>query len=546
MSDVLEVILRVQDGASAPLRAAGAAAAQAAPQVAGLQAGMGGLSRASGDTGKQLLALKMTLSERLAPALMMISPELGTATAGLGRFASMASLVGGAGGGILLPVAAAVMALGAAYKYLAGEAKKAEDAQKKAADQAQRMQETALTRSRKVGLAGLRAQVAEGELPQSALDAYLARMQSEADYADDIAFANERLAKARRDLTQATQELTAAEGGGVTGAAYAEVQARVNHLTETVAAEEVAFRALSERIDDHAANLYSASQKTTEATKETKGFAAAAREATVAVEEFVGPIKDWDDAVVELELDSARAADGIAELVGQWERLRDKGLSLGQAAVGGNVAAIGSLLGGGLVGGGMDILGSLGEQGAAGVGEGLKISSKSIIEGLKELPKLIGEVLPDLVGGIMEGLIAAIPVLLEQLPTALLELGYYLVMELPRAIAEAIKEQGEKGVRRGAGAISDLFGDSGLFSSVADAISKGGSYAEGTPFVSRTQLAIVHQGEEIVGEGGRSTRGGRMGGGVTNYITGYVGPEALAELDRQMRAYAGLGLTWGT
>ncbi len=562
--EVLEVLLRVQDNASAPLRAAGQAALQATPQVNGLRVATQAVGTTSATTGSQVSVLAQMLSSRLAPDVIRSTAAMTDSTAVLGRFGGVMQLLAGAGGGVILPVTIAIGALGLAYRKLAKDVAEAEEAQKKAAARAKEMQEIGANLERKRTIATLRSRIAEGdESAKAELEGLQARMQAEADFADMAAAANLRLADARKKLTDATAELREIEARGGSVEEAKEAAARVQGMTELVQEQEKEFRKLSLEIDIHAGNILTAEHRTEDETDAIEKNTAALRTNREEREKMPGT-SPWGpgsipQAPVQIDsfgtgLANANFQTELTERAIREDRLAAEaearqqrvnlGLSLGQAAVGGNVAAIGSLLGGPLLGGGMDILGSLGEQGAAGVGEGLKISSKSIIEGLKELPKFIGEVLPDLVTGIMEGLIAAIPVFLEQLPTALLELGYFLLMELPRAIAEAIKEQGEKGVRRGAGAISELFGDSGLFKSVSDAISSGG-FAEGSHYISKTGLAVVHQGEIVDPEGGRYTRG-RGGGGVTIQINGYVGPEALAELDRQMRAYAGLGMTWGS
>lgn len=102
------------------------ASADAAKTTATMAGKVGTVATASGITAKQLLNLKLVLSERLAPALNMISPAAGGALMGLGRLASFASVLGPAIVPLGLAAAAGATAwtvYGAATADAAGRAK---------------------------------------------------------------------------------------------------------------------------------------------------------------------------------------------------------------------------------------------------------------------------------------------------------------------------------------------------------------------------------------------------------------------------------------
>lgn len=192
--------------------------------------------------------------------------------------------------------------------------------------------------------------------------------------------------------------------------------------------------------------------------------------------------------------------------------LASEGVGAAAGLVGGDVS--GALAMAGPVGAAVGGVAAIGEMGAKGVREQLMGFERSLLKGLKALPKIIGDVLPDFIVAFIRDFI---PALIEAGPKILKS----LVLDLPMAIITALGDMlrsilpdfltHEKG------------GGGGLFAQVQDfavqtASSVSGSFARGTMSVDRTGLALIHRGEQVVQAGGRAkqgTGGGVFGGGVS-------------------------------
>lgn len=114
----------------------------------------------------------------------------------------------------------------------------------------------------------------------------------------------------------------------------------------------------------------------------------------------------------------------------------------------GDLAGIASMAGpiGAVVGQAMSALQTLGREGAEGIGDRIRESVDALLAGIRELPKLLTEVLPDLIAdlvpAITEALIAALPELIVAQYEAVYRAGMALVkavfVDLPEIIAASV------------------------------------------------------------------------------------------------------------
>ncbi len=584
MSEVLEVILRVQDGASAPIRAAGQAAAKAAPEVTTMQRSLTGLVTAGGETSKQLLGLKLVLAERLAPALSMISPEIGAAAAGLGRFASAASLLGGAAlplAGILAPIAAGLGIVYAVAKDSAEQtaalAAKIKKLNEEVVPEKIRAYTSAWADFNAIAEdVNLQLAVLEGSLTAEEA-ATIKRVEKIREEAEARRVANEQAKEEVRqellalDALARRRDLTAAEKA-------------------TMAEKETLLESLREEgrsLADNTAQTIENANKIGDLTARKKDAAAAARDHANALREEQAA-GEGKLSIPQAPLQTDNAGTGATALYwSEWQAKQRRaagsasaaasggsssafGIGMAQAFIGGDFNTIIASMGGpaAIAATAVQALEQLGDIGAAGVQAQATDYLKNIAAGIGELPALLAEALP----GALETFTREVPkAIIDALPGIIwasiqmqFELVKELFLDLPiawgRAILNALKEWTDSLISK----IADVFGIGKQWDKAKDWISNawdtvkgwgksaweatgGKVFDEGAQFVDHTQLALVHHGEEIVPEGGRSQRGARRGmGNVYIQISGHVGPEALAELDRQMRAYSGLGYTFGT
>ena len=253
-------------------------------------------------------------------------------------------------------------------------------------------------------------------------------------------------------------------------------------------------------------------------------------------------------------LEAAQGAVGIAQA----------GISGGAAGVAGKLGPIGAIVAAVL--GSLESVGSLGAQ---GIGDRLEGTNENIVKGIRELPELIGEVLPeigseflealiralfemadDLVVGIIEGTIDAAAFVVGQLPRILIEAFGNLIGDiLTRIFPKVFGGDGE--IPEGFEGMPDTGSDFGttVFTDDKRMIEVLGSKDSGAMSIDRTGLYVVHQGEEIVQRNGRSTQssGGGMspGGGIQVVTTGVVAPGFMDLLSDAIREAQARGLVFG-
>jgi len=239
-----------------------------------------------------------------------------------------------------------------------------------------------------------------------------------------------------------------------------------------------------------------------------------------------------------------------------------RGIGIAQGVSSGSATGIASSFGpiGAIVAAVLGILEGLGKTGAEGVGDRVSEMSENINQGIRELPALIGEELPDAInasiGTFTEAILESLPELIAGIVEGSITAVQYLMGELPTILWEALKRLWEeiKGLFGGdgssvnnwatvlTGGVSDLIG--GIF---------GGGRDRGAMSIDRTGMYVVHQGEQIVQRNGRQTQsahgGGSMPGGsgisVTVNASGVMSPQfgdVLADFIREQQAR---GLVFG-
>lgn len=256
------------------------------------------------------------------------------------------------------------------------------------------------------------------------------------------------------------------------------------------------------------------------------------------------------------------------------------GRSLMAGDIGGTVGMIGGPAGA-AVGAGISGLQTLGTQGASGVAGALRENAMAIVAGIRELPKLITDVLPGLLADVIPALVAAVIEALPKLIVAQYEiLGKLLVtsfklafQQLPEQIAEGLtralfklfqdlKEAITNPIRLNGGGLGKTLGTGarigagiatlGLselaiagFRGVRNAVRNQRGYASGARFVEEEGWARIHRGERIVPNSGvqdaatSRTMGG--GGGLTVHFNGPVfgGQQGVRELVREINKVTG-------
>ena len=276
------------------------------------------------------------------------------------------------------------------------------------------------------------------------------------------------------------------------------------------------------------------------------------------------------DAIAVVQEEIAVSADETAQ--------RGRGLAAAQGAVGfaqagvsGGAAGIAGNLGpiGDIVSAVLGILESVGSLGAQGIGDRLEQTNENIVKGIRELPELIGEVLPEVVSEFLEALIRALFETADDLVVAIIEgtidAAAFVVGQLPRILIEAFgnlindiltrifpKMFGRGGeIPEGFEGMPDTGGDFGttVFTDDKRMIEVLGSKDSGAMSIDRTGLYVVHQGEQIIQNNGRGTQsaggGTTMGGGVQVVTTGVVAPGFMDLLSDAIREAQARGLVFG-
>jgi hypothetical protein len=192
---------------------------------------------------------------------------------------------------------------------------------------------------------------------------------------------------------------------------------------------------------------------------------------------------------------------------------------------------------------GLGFLGSVGDKGADGVRANLEGFTESIVAGLRALPEILKEVIPDFVGGLVENLV---PALVETFPRLVALMAFELPVAIAAALWSAIRSlvPGD-GVKADTGwggktanTLLDIvtFGESGR---------KGWGVGRGDDWLAEKQL--VRQAER---EGGssRSSSSRSAGRGAINFHGPVIGSAdaILRQIDRQtIMGYSGSTATAG-
>tara|TARA_Y100000592_G_scaffold42646_1_gene67776 strand:- start:167 stop:1849 length:1683 start_codon:yes stop_codon:yes gene_type:complete len=399
-------------------------------------------------------------STKLAGALGRVSPELQESAMLVNDLADgleVAALAGPRLLAILGPVAAAAGVAAGAYFILKGRLDEATASMEESARRATEMAELHL----RVRDTALMAAVAEGELTQAEFNRIVAARDAESLFAAQKANQQERInllneERAALEARIAVQEgLTVGEegeggtSGGIlaTGFTSDEVQNNLDELNKKLE-QNVRATVLAQRqlgiLDvgqaKHAENLETVANSTGAATTATIEYTAAVDDAAEAVEQLLFTTQDgltseealFQNATAaiqaargEISLDEMRLKIGTADLVAQNEiaeaaaqaafRASQRQAAMSEVAGGLGAltnpgAAIGAL---GPIGAIVTGLAQVGQLGAQGVEDQMRNLVDMIAAGIKALPEIFIDVLP--------------------------EIGKVIVTELPRAMFEAMQ-----------------------------------------------------------------------------------------------------------
>jgi len=221
----------------------------------------------------------------------------------------------------------------------------------------------------------------------------------------------------------------------------------------------------------------------------------------------------------------------------------DRGAILGAVGSAGPIGAIISAILGAVT--------MIGAAGADGVEEKLRGINDDIVNGIRALPEIIGEVLPELSGELVPDLISSLIEAAPELGLGIAESIWSTAGAIIGGLIDALIDGFKSAIAEGlGGTLGNLFGGGDIGNALTGGLFSGwdsfvGSFDSGSDFIDRTGLALVHRKEQITPEGGRQTGAaafGGLGGGPTINITGFIGADMLTELDRQMRISAGRGL----
>lgn len=279
-------------------------------------------------------------------------------------------------------------------------------------------------------------------------------------------------------------------------------------------------------------------------------------------------------------------------------------LDVGGAAMSGDFASLAGMAGGpwgAVAGQAVSLLQQLGEVGAAGIKQQIEDNARSIIEGIRELPKLIGDVLPELLGELIPELVVALIEAIPALIAAQYELWVKLMTEVPAMMAEAFtvalldfwakikdaveqmilklvpgQQKGERQRGEGGGGLGKLalgigraaaalltFGGSEIAIAGAKGVDRGlesrgkKGLPDWLPFfqdggvMPRDGLAYLHKNERVIPAFGSASsaarrqmeRSGMGGGGPVVNINApiYGGPAGLRDLVRELNGVLGGG-----
>jgi hypothetical protein len=238
----------------------------------------------------------------------------------------------------------------------------------------------------------------------------------------------------------------------------------------------------------------------------------------------------------------------------------ERGVGMAQSGTGG-AAGVASAFGpiGAIIGA---ILGLLEQAGGGDLADKIGESNDNIVQGLKNLPALIGEELPEVFNDFLEEFLVGLTENADDIVTGVVagtfEATNFLLAELPIALTMALARlfedmfsgegfwrglvgaDGKGGGLRGAGNLL-TGGLSGLIENIAT-----GGFDKGRMSIDRTGLYLLHKGNQVVSKNGRATQGtgqggSSVGGGMSITVQGATGfsPEfadRLSDFFREQRA----------
>jgi hypothetical protein len=220
------------------------------------------------------------------------------------------------------------------------------------------------------------------------------------------------------------------------------------------------------------------------------------------------------------------------------------GLDAASRIMSGNLGGVAALAGpvGAVVGQAIDTLSMLGREGAAGIADNIRESVYAILQGLKELPKLLTEEVPalisELIPAMTEALIEAMPALVvaqyEAVYRAGVALFRVLFMELPGMLVEAIVE----GVKRAWEAIKGFFKD-------PLGVSDGIDWKKTATNILRVGAGVATLGLSEIGLSAYRGADNAMGGSLPGYSRGSRAARSTAPASsaRTTAAMGGGGVT---
>lgn len=433
-------------------------------------------------------------ASKMAGALGRVSPVLGEHASLVGEVADgleVAAMAGPKLIAVLGPIAAAAAAAAAAYLVLKANLDEANRAMEESAERAREMAELHL----KVRETALLAALAEGEITEAefnrlaaARDAqslFAAERQRAQDKVDDLNREREAIeaaivAEEKRQQLAMTAVIegreTTGEGGLMAGmGAPAAVLANTSTELERLAGElernvsqTNAFQRQLGHLDraetKHANNLETIANATNNATASTRQMTEALKEATEAAQEFdpsaiTGTTPDMGRLIPAIQTSDILAQDqAVTDAMIRASRQQTLGQVAGAVQMAGAPAsALGMLGPAGAIVGGLASIGAAG--GASGVEKQLDTLIDNITDGIKALPEILIEVIPEFVFALVSELPPALALAIEDVFVRLLNLIPGVNIGGPgvsRLSAAAQAEQEERlGTLQAAGVVSE-------------------------------------------------------------------------------------------
>lgn len=511
MSDVVELLLRLNDSeTAAKLKAV-------KEQATGVQVAFNATSDATGKTDERMKALGQATEKTrggiaaLASALGVISPEaqkvastVGASAGALDGFGKIAAGLGASAGPIAILVVA-IGALAAAYKGLSDNLKEAEEKAAKFGATATMFQDV----GQQIKLNELKAAAARGET--GAADALL---QFQTDIEVNKQFGGQ---------IQEAQGLVSQKQSALEAIGNVDSPRRRQAEQEVAAAQADLDRLLvmQSALRDSLINLADSTSGATEGVKGVAKAAKAIEAPTKANVTGVGAMNAIVPNVIDPDTGLPFGMSPVTELPAEFASIQDTtlqanvtgvrgapmtfsermaglgGLSpIGALAMGNGAAAFGPF--GGLASG----VAGIGQMGATGVRNKLFDFKEDIEAGLRALPEILTEVIPDFAGALVSDLPPAIARSLAELL-----LGNRSQADLNGNGDVTMLERAGSLAKRnlvGFGQLATLgFGDDLL------RLARGGNSRAVGGYVDTTGIALVHQGERIV----QSHDAARMAGG---------------------------------